>query len=123
MDTFGSVSTLADLTGGSLTFVLDLSAVFGRFLLLLDSLSLSSLLLLLLLKLDTDRRRFLGPLDFIPGSLPLFAATASPTIIATAAIPAKVAPAIKATSRQNVLVFSTSDEQNIILIELKLYRE
>lgn len=123
METFGSVSTLADLTGGSLTFVLDLSAVFGRFLLLLDSLSLSSLLLLLLLKLDTDRRRFLGPLDFIPGSLPLFAATASPTIIATAAIPAIVAPAIKATSRQNVLVFSTSDEQNKILIELKLYRE
>lgn len=120
METFGSVSTLADLTGGSLTFVLDLSAVLGRFLLLLDSLSLSSLLLL---KLDTDRRRFLGPLDFIPGSLPLFAATASPTIIATAAIPAIVAPAIKATSRQNVLVFSTSDEQNIILIELKLYRE
>lgn len=117
METFGSVSTLADLTGGSLTFVLDLSAVFGRFLLLLDSLSLSSLLLLLLLKLDTDRRRFLGPLDFIPGSLPLLAATASPTIIATAAIPAIVAPAIKATSRQNVLVFSTSDEQNIILIE------
>lgn len=117
METFGSVSTLADLTGGSLTFVLDLSAVFGRVLLLLDSLSLSSLLLLLLLKLDTDRRRFLGPLDFIPGSLPLFAATASPTIIATAAIPAIVAPAIKATSRQNVLVFSTSDEQNIILIE------
>lgn len=117
MDTFGSVSTLADLTGGSLTFVLDLSAVLGRFLLLLDSLSLSSLLLLLLLKLDTDRRRFLGPLDFIPGSFPLFAATASPTIIATAAIPAIVAPAIKATSRQNVLVFSTSDEQNIILIE------
>lgn len=117
METFGSVSTLADLTGGSLTFVLDLSAVFGRFLLLLDSLSLSSLLLLLLLKLDTDSRRFLGPLDFIPGSLPLFAATASPTIIATAAIPAIVAPAIKATSRQNVLVFSTSDEQNIILIE------
>lgn len=117
METFGSVSTLADLTGGSLTFVLDLSAVLGRFLLLLDSLSLSSLLLLLLLKLDTDRRRFLGPLDFIPGSLPLFAATASPTIIATAAIPAIVAPAIKATSRQNVLVFSTSDEQNIILIE------
>lgn len=120
METFGSVSTLAGLTGGSLTFVLDLSAVLGRFLLLLDSLSLSSLLLLLLLlllKLDTDRRRFLGPLDFIPGSLPLFAATASPTIIATAAIPAIVAPAIKATSRQNVLVFSTSDEQNIILIE------
>lgn len=117
METFGSVSTLADLTGGSLTFVLDLSAVLGRFLLLLDSLSLSSLLLLLLLKLDTDRRRFLGPLDFIPGSLPLFAATASPTIIATAAIPAIVVPAIKATSRQNVLVFSTSDEQNIILIE------
>lgn len=117
METFGSVSTLADLTGGSLTFVLDLSAVLGRFLLLLDSLSPSSLLLLLLLKLDTDRRRFLGPLDFIPGSLPLFAATASPTMIATAAIPAIVAPAIKATSRQNVLVFSTSDEQNIILIE------
>lgn len=117
METFGSVSTLADLTGGSLTFVLDLSAVLGRFLLLLDSLSLSSLLLLLLLKLDTDRRRFLGPLDFIPGSFPLFAATASPTIIATAAIPAIVAPAIKATSRQNVLVFSTSDEQNIILSE------
>lgn len=123
METFGSVSTLADLTGGSLTFVLDLRAVLGRFLLLLDSLSLSSLLLLLLLKLDTDRRRFLGPLDFIPGSLPFFAATASPTIIATAAIPAIVAPAIKATSRQNVLVLSTSDEQNIILIELKLYRE
>lgn len=103
IDGLGRLPRLADWTGGSLTFVFDRRAVFGR-LFLLDS----SPLLSLLLTLDTERRRFLGLLDLLNGSFPFFAATASPAIMATAAIPPMVAPAIKATSRQNVLDSSLS---------------
>lgn len=103
IDGLGRPPRLADWTGGSLTFVFDRRAVFGR-LFLLDS----SPLLSLLLTLDTERRRFLGLLDLLNGSFPFFAATASTAIMATAAIPPMVAPAIKATSRQNVLDSSLS---------------